>query len=107
MTLNPWTVLFIAIFFGTLGTTCLKLSEGFKRKWPALGVGIFYGLSFFTLTLVLKRIDMGLGYAVWSGLSTVMIAIIGAVFFRESVSFLKIVSLILIVMGIAGLKISA
>ncbi len=104
--INPWLILLFAILCGSLGTTCLKLSQGFRRFWPVVGVGIGYGFSFSGLTLVLKRIDIGVGYAVWSGLSTILIALIGVFFFRESMSLKKIFCLFLIVLGIVGLQLS-
>ncbi len=105
-TINPWIIMTLAIMCSTFGTTCLKLSDGFRRFWPVVGVGIGYGFFFFTITLVFKRVDMGMGYAVWSGLSTTMVSIVGAVFFKESMNWKKAFSLALIIMGIVGMHLS-
>lgn len=102
-TINPWVVMTLAIVCSTFGTTCLKLSNGFKRFWPVVGVGIGYGFFFFTITLVFKRIDMGMGYAMWSGLSTTMVSIVGVLFFKESMNLKKFISLSLIIIGVVGM----
>lgn len=105
--INPWIILFASITCGSFGTICLKLSNGFRRFWAVIGVGIGYGFSFSGLTLVLNRIDIGVGYAVWSGLSTVIISLAGVFFLKESINLKKILSLLLIVIGIVGLQLSS
>ena len=68
---------------------------------------VFYGCSFFFLTLVLKHIEVSVAYAVWSGLGTALIAAIGILYFKESITFVKLVSLLLIVLGVVGLNLSS
>ena len=105
--INPWIILFASIACGSFGTICLKLSNGFRKLWAVIGMGIGYGFSFSGLTLVLNRIDIGIGYAVWSGLSTVIIALAGVLFLKETINLKKIISLLLIVIGIVGLQLSS
>lgn len=99
-----WAYLCLAIAFEVSGTTCMKLSQGFTRLGPTIGMVIFYSLSFSMLTLVLKKMEVSVAYAVWSGLGTSLIAIIGIVWFREPATILKLFSLGLIVAGVVGLN---
>ncbi len=93
-----------AIVLEVGGTTCMKLSEGFSKLWPSVMVFVLYGLSLGLLTLALKRIDVSVAYAVWSGMGTALIALIGVVWFKEPVTALRIVCLGLIIMGVIGLN---
>ena|ERR1044072_1695067 len=101
-----WIYLLFAITLEVSGTTCMKLSQGFTRVVPSLLMLIFYGLSLGALTLALKKIDVSLAYAVWSGMGTALIASIGILWFKEPVSALKFISLALIIIGVIGLNLS-
>lgn len=102
-----WVYLILAIFFEVLGTTCMKLSQGFTRTLPSVLIFVFYGACFSVLTLALKKIDVSLAYAVWSGVGTALIATIGILWFKEPLSLWKVVSLALIIAGVIGLHLSA
>lgn len=95
-----------AIFLEVAGTTCMKLSEGFSRLVPSLLIFLFYGFSFTALTFALKKIDISIAYAVWSGIGTAVVALIGFAWFKESMTLLKIVSICLIIAGVVGLNLS-
>jgi small multidrug resistance pump len=101
-----WIYLLLAILLEIAGTTMLKLSDGFSKLLPSIAMVIFYALSFGTLSLTLKRIDVGVAYAVWSALGTALIAAIGVLWFHEPVTALKIISLVAIVGGVVGLYLS-
>ncbi|WP_246309936.1 DMT family transporter [Paenibacillus alginolyticus] len=102
-----WTFLLLAILFETVGTTAMKMSSGFTRIGPAIVMGICYILCFTLLTLALKQLDVSLAYAIWSGVGTALITIIGIWWFNESVSTLKVLSIVLIILGVIGLHISS
>ncbi len=102
-----WTFLLLAIIFETVGTTAMKMSSGFTRIGPAIVMGICYILCFTLLTLALKQLDVSLAYAIWSGVGTALITIIGIWWFNESVSTLKVLSIVLIILGVIGLHISS
>lgn len=104
--LISWSLLLFAILFEVSGTTCMKLSDGFSKLWPSVGVVVFYLLSLAALTLVLKKIDVSVAYAIWSGLGTALIACIGFFYFKEPATALKMVSIALIIAGVVGLNIS-
>ncbi len=98
--------LVLAIFLEVSGTICMKLSQGFTRLLPSVLIFLFYGLSFTCLTLVLKKIDVSIAYAIWSGLGTAIIATIGIMYFKEPLNLLKIISLGLVIVGVVGLNLS-
>ncbi|MFW6323870.1 MAG: DMT family transporter, partial [Desulfovibrionales bacterium] len=72
-----WLYLTGAIILEVAGTVSMKLSEGFTNILPSVLLFLFYGVSFVGLTLALKRIDVSIAYAVWSGLGTLLISLIG------------------------------
>lgn len=96
----------VAIILEVAGTTCMKLSEGFAKLIPSILIFVFYGLSFVALTFALKRIDLSVAYAVWSGLGTALIAAIGFLYFKEPVTAIKMGSIGLIIIGVIGLHLS-
>ncbi len=101
-----WLYLMMAIALEVGGTTCMKLSLGFTKWVPSIMVFILYGLSLGALTLALKSIDVGVAYAIWAGIGTALIAAVGVIWFQEPVTALKLASLLLIIIGVAGLNLS-
>ncbi|NDJ22240.1 QacE family quaternary ammonium compound efflux SMR transporter [Nostoc sp. B(2019)] len=103
MSIN-WVYLIAAILFEVSGTTCMKLSQGFTRIVPSVLIFVLYGLSFTFLTLSLKRLEVSVAYSVWAGLGTILIATIGIIWFRESATLIKLISIALIIMGVIGIN---
>lgn len=101
-----WFLLLLAILFEVAGTTAMKLSAGFSKLLPSLSVFVCYGASLTLLTLTLRRLDVSVAYAVWSGVGTALITLIGFVYFAEAVSPLKVVSILLIIAGVIGLNLA-
>ncbi len=101
-----WIYLTIAILFEVAGTTSMKLSHGFTRILPSIMIFVFYGLSFAAITLALKRLEVSVAYAIWAGLGTVLITIIGILWFREPGNLIKYISIALIVIGVIGLNLA-
>lgn len=101
-----WLYLILAILFEVSGTTCMKLSEGLTKLLPSVLIFVFYGVSFVGLTLALKAIEVSFAYAVWSAVGTALVAAIGVVYFGESISWMKVASLVLIVLGVVGMHLS-
>ena len=99
-----WFILALGIIFEVLGTICMKYAEGFTRLVPSVLVFVFYGLSLASLVLVLKKMEVSLAYAIWASAGTALIAIIGILWFHESASTAKVVSIALIILGILGLN---
>lgn len=101
-----WLFLAVAILFETAGTTSMKLSAGFTRLVPSIAIFVCYGVSFTLLTLALRKIDISIAYAIWSGVGTALIATIGFLVFQEEMNWLKLASLALIIFGVFGLNLS-
>lgn len=101
-----WFYLTLAIIMEVVGTAAMKLSHGFTKVVPSILMMVFYGLSFAFLTLAVKKIDVSLGYAIWAGIATALIAIVGIFYFKEPATVIKIASIALIVLGVIGLTLS-
>ena len=99
-----WLYLFLAIIFETIGTSLLKLSNGFSVLLPSIGTVIGYLCCFYFLALALKNIEMGIAYAVWGAVGIVLVTLIGIFFFHENISFLKILFIVLIIISTIGLR---
>ncbi len=104
--MNYYYLLLLAILFEVCGTTCMKLSEGFSRLIPSILIFVFYSVSFFFFTLALKGLDVSIAYAIWAGLGTALITVVGIFWFREPASALKLISLAVVVAGVIGLHLS-
>jgi small multidrug resistance pump len=98
-----WVLLIVAILLEVAGTTNMKLSEGFSKLGPSVLVLFFYALSIIALTFAINRLDVSVAYAVWSGMGTALVAIIGLWFFQESVTTIKVLALGLIIVGVVML----
>ena len=99
-----WWLLCGAIVLEVFGTTAMKASNGFEKMVPSVLMVIFYVASFLVLGKSMTKIDVGVAYAIWSGVGTALIALIGVWWFREPISTLKVLCLVLIVAGVVGLK---
>jgi len=99
-----WILLIGAICMEVLGTTCMKLSEGFTRWVPSVLIFVFYTLAFILMTFAIKKLDLSLTYAIWSGVGTFLIALIGLFWFKEPFTILKAVSMALVIAGVVGLN---
>jgi len=103
---NSWLLLLAAIALEVSGTTCMKVSSGMTRLMPTVLLFIFYGASLSCLTLALKTLEVSVAYAVWSGMGTALIVAIGLLWFREPVTWPRIVFILLIIVGAVGLNLS-
>jgi small multidrug resistance pump len=102
-----WLCLAGAILLEIAGTTSMKLSHGFTRTLPSVLLFVFYALSFALMTVAVKRIDMSVSYAIWSGVGTALVALIGVFWFRESLTGVQVASIVLIIAGVIGLRAGA
>ena len=97
--MNPWLLLALAIALELSGTICLKLSYGFSRLLPSIGVVFFYLGSFALMAQSLKTLEVGIIYAIWAGVGTALIAVDGVLAFGESVTAFKILGLLMTIGG--------
>jgi small multidrug resistance pump len=103
---HSWIALITAIIFGVLGTISMKMSDGLQRLKPCLALIVFYMISFAALTVALQGIDISIVYAIWSGVGTIFVAIAGVLLFQESISAKKVISLLLVVIGVIGIHLT-
>lgn len=101
-----WIFLFLAGFFEICFTIALKYSQGFTKLIPSLFAVIFIVLSFFSVAQSMKEIPIGTAYAVWAGIGAAGTVACGIVFFGDSAHIIRLVSLMLIILGIVGLKLA-
>ena len=102
-----WIILVIAGLLEVVWAVGLKYTEGFTRTLPSVVTVAAMIASVVLLGIAMKQLPVGAAYGIWVGIGAVGAAIMGIVLFGESVSAVKVVSLLLIVAGIAGLKASA
>lgn len=105
--MSYWFALVGAIALEIAGTVSMKLSHGFTRTLPSVMLFVFYAFSFALMTIAVKKIDMSISYAIWSGVGTATIALIGVGWFRESLTAVQIVSIVAIIAGVIGLRVGA
>ena len=102
-TLAHWLLLAGAIACEVAGTTAMKLSDGFRRPWWTVATVAGYLACFALLTLSLRGFDLGTAYAVWAGVGTAAVAVIGVWAFGEPLTPLRAAGVGLIVAGVAAL----
>ena len=96
------TYLFLvgAIFCEVAGTMLLPASQNFTKLIPTVALSIFYLTAFYFLTFVVNRLPISVVYATWSGLGIFTIAILGYIFFKQTLAWQGILGLFLIVIGV-------
>jgi small multidrug resistance pump len=99
-------LLAIAIASEVAATVALRYADGFSRLLPSAIVISGYAISFWMLALVLKQLSVGTTYAIWAGVGTAAIAVIGMAALGEPATVLKLASLALIIAGVIGLNLS-
>jgi multidrug resistance protein EbrA len=104
--LNSYVLLATAIICEVFGSSMLKVSNGFKKILPSIGVLLGMGSAFYCLSLALSTIPLGTAYAIWSGVGTALTALIGVIIYKENFNLKKLLGLILIIGGVVIMKIS-
>ena len=100
----PWIYLVCAGLLEIVFALGLKYSEGFTRLWPSLAFAVGAAGSFFLLSTALRTLPVGVAYGVWTGIGAAGTAIVGMLLLGESREVPKLVSLLLLVAGIIGLR---
>lgn len=94
-----------AIAAEVAATTAMKYSDGFSKLWPSVLTALGYIIAFVLLAQTLKTVSVGTAYAIWSGLGTAAIVVIGIVFLGEGLSFTKFAGIALIIGGVVVLNV--
>jgi quaternary ammonium compound-resistance protein SugE len=102
-----WLYLFLAGLFEIAWAFGLKASDGFTRPVPTTLTVLCMVASFWLLAVAMKTLPLGTSYAIWTGIGTVGAFVVGVIAFGESLGALRVASVVLIVAGIVGLKLSA
>ena len=97
---NPWTLLLIAIIAEVIGTSCLRLSEGMTRQLPTLLVFSAYAIAMALLSKVVMSIPLGITYALWSGIGTVAIVLVGRFAYQQTMGVGQLIGIALITAGV-------
>ncbi len=90
----------IAIIAEVIATSALKSSEEFTKLVPSLVVIIGYIVAFYFLALVLKTVPIGIAYAIWAGMGIILVAIVGAVTFKQIPDLAALIGMALIIAGV-------
>jgi len=92
--------LMVAILSEVVATSALNASQGFTRLWPSMVTVVGYCLAFYFLSLTLRTVPMGIAYAVWAGAGIVLIAISGAIFFKQLPDLPAVLGMLFIIVGV-------
>ena len=98
--LKTYIFLVGAIIFEVAGTMLLPVSQNFTKLIPTVSLSIFYLCAFYLLTFVVNKLPIAIVYATWSGLGIFTIAILGYIFFKQTLAWQAIFGLFLIVVGV-------
>jgi small multidrug resistance pump len=101
-----WSLLLLAIAAEVVGTSCLKLSNGFSRVGPSLVVLVAYSCSMLLLSRVVQTIPLGITYALWSGIGIIAIVLVGLLVYRQIPSVMQLVGMALITAGVVTVNVS-
>jgi quaternary ammonium compound-resistance protein SugE len=104
---RAWIYLVVAGLFEVVWAVGLKSTHGFTRLWPSIWTGTGMVLSFVLLSMALKSIPVGTGYAVWTGIGAAGTALVGMWLLGESRDLMRIFCIVLIIAGVLGLKLAA
>ena len=102
-----WFILVLAGLFETGWAVGLKASAGFTKLWPSVWTAVSMTISVVLLGIAMKSLPVGTAYAVWTGIGAVGAVILGIVVFGEQAGALRLLSVLLIVAGIVGLKLTS
>jgi quaternary ammonium compound-resistance protein SugE len=102
-----WVFLGIAGLLEIAWAIGLKYTEGWTKLVPSLITAVLMIASFYFLSLAVKTLPIGTAYAVWTGIGTVGAAILGMFLFDEPRDAVRVICILLIIAGIAGLKITS
>ena len=102
-----WILLFVAGLLEVAWAAGLKTSEGFTRFWPSVFTIVTALGSFVLLAMAMRQLPLGTAYAVWTGIGAVGAFVFGIMFMGEALSAARVLSAVLIVAGLVGLKLSS
>jgi len=99
-----WLLLAASIAAEVAGTIALRYADGFARLTPSLVVGASYAAAIWFMSIAVRHLEVGLAYAVWAGSGTALTAVLGILWFGESMTLLRIGGVAMIVIGVVVLN---
>jgi len=102
--MNSWTILILAGICEIGWATLMKSTQGFTKLWPSVATLALMIVSFGLLARAMKDLPAGTAYAVWTGIGAIGVAALGILFFKEPFTLLRVGCILLIAVGIIGLK---
>ncbi|PKO65653.1 MAG: hypothetical protein CVU22_18760 [Betaproteobacteria bacterium HGW-Betaproteobacteria-16] len=99
-----WLLLAVSIVAEVAGTIALRYADGFTRLVPSLVVTAAYAAAIWLMSMAVRQLEVGLAYAVWAGSGTALTAILGILWFSESMYPMRMVGVVLIVAGVVVLN---
>jgi len=99
-----WIYLLLGGFFEVVWASTMKLSNGFSHFWYSISTVIGMLFSFGFLALAVTNLPLSIAYPVWTGIGAVGSIIVGVVFFKDQLSLLTWVFVVLLIVGILGIK---
>jgi len=101
-----WVYLGIAVVFEIAVALSAGKAKGFTRFWWTIATLASGAVATFFLSLALLPFDVGVGYAIWTSVAGVGIVVLGALFFGQQLNWKKIIGIVLVIGGVAGLRLS-
>lgn len=101
-----WLALSASVVAEVLGTLALRTADGLTKPWPSIAVVVCYGCAIWLMSVSVRQLEMGLAYAVWAGSGTALTAAIGMLWFQEAFTWLRVLGLTFIVLGVLALNLS-
>jgi quaternary ammonium compound-resistance protein SugE len=101
-----WLIVIVAGLFEVGWAIGLKYTDGFTRPWPTVATLVAMVVSVWLLSIGMRTLPVGTAYSVWVGVGAIGTVALGIVLFDEPASVARIVSVLLIVAGIVGLKLA-
>lgn len=102
--MSAYVILAIAIVSEVFAEAMMKLSNGFEKKAPIIGIVLGYLIAFYLMAQTLNELPLGFVYAVWTGAGVALTAIIGAAVWHEGFNAKKVLGLLAIIAGVVFLK---
>jgi small multidrug resistance pump len=103
--MNQWLVLGCAIVAEVIATSALKASDGFSRLIPSLITVVGYAIAFYLLALTLRTMPVGIAYAIWSGVGTILIGAVAWLWYGQKLDLAAVIGMALIVAGVIVLNV--
>lgn len=102
-----WMALLLAGIFEIVWAYSMKMSEGFSKLTPSIITLIFMILSFVLLAYAMRTLPLGTAYTIWTGIGAVGSFLIGVFILGEPASAMRMLAAVLIISGLALMKISS